>query len=230
MTSEKTSYSYLIAICIFSFLSFFAIWYSIFISEISGFFDVLNMDMMINSSMTVLHTQEISGFFTPFFITLSTLFDPKIFLTWFLFLLGFLWIKNYKFEAVFLFFGVAGGQVVKLIIKYLTDRERPENPFHLSAHESSFPSGHSTTAVFFLLALLYLFTGKITNKTQKFLARGVLIAGAFLVPFSRVYEQVHYSSDVIAGALLGIFSLAFTVLFFKISQEYFPKIYKKILY
>ena len=229
MNLKKPSSFLLIAICITAFISFFCIWYSIFISEFSGFFDILNVDMAINRNMTIFHTQEISGFFTPFFITLSSFFDPKIFLTWFLLFLMFLWIKNLKFEALFLFFGVAGGQVVKLIIKHLTDRPRPENPFDLSAHESSFPSGHSTTAVFFLLALLYLFTGNIHNTIQKFLARGVLLIGAVLVPFSRVYEQVHYFSDVIAGALLGIFSLAFTLLFFRISQEYFPEIYKKIV-
>jgi len=168
--------------------------------------------------MSALHALEFSSILTPIFITLSSIFDPVIFLTWFLLLVVFLWIKNLKFEAIFLFLGVGGGQMVKIIIKYLTDRPRPENPFNLSAHESSFPSGHSTTAVFFFLTILYLFTGKL-QKNQKFLARGFLILGVLLVPFSRVYEQVHYFSDVVAGSLLGIFSLSFTVLVFMFCRD-----------
>lgn len=213
MPSEKTSYSTLISICSVLFILFFGIWYSVFIGEFSG---ILSLDEYINSHISTLHSYVLTPPFLLVFI--SSVFDPVIFLTWFLVLIAFLWIKNFKFEAIFLFLGVGGGQVVKIIIKYLTDRERPENPFDLFAHESSFPSGHSTTAVFFFLSVLYLFTGRL-QKTQKFLARGFLILGVLLVPFSRVYEQVHYFSDVVAGSLLGIFSLSFTVLVFMFCRD-----------
>jgi undecaprenyl-diphosphatase len=225
--TKHVSKTFLISICLTAFISFFCIWYSLFVEKFSGNFDILELDVFINSSMTIFHDHEFYGFFTPVFIFATTVFDPAIFLTWFLLFIIFLWRKNLKFESLFLFFGVAGGQTIKIIIKYLTDRPRPENPFGLSAHESSFPSGHSTTAVFFFLAILYLFTGQL-EKTQKILARGFLITGALLVPFSRVYEQVHYFSDVIAGSLLGIFSLSFTIIIFKLSEEFFPEIYKKI--
>ncbi len=192
-----------------SFFAFFTIWYSLFIEKNYSFF---LLDKKINNLISSLHENEIIN---NIFIFITQLFDPKIFILWFLVLLIFLWFFKKKEEVLFLFLGVAGGQTIKIIMKFLTERERPENPFHLSAHESSFPSGHATTSIFIFIAILYLFTLKLSVK-QKIITHSLLFFGIISVPFSRIFTQVHYFSDVIAGGLLGIASFSCTVIIFEI--------------
>jgi undecaprenyl-diphosphatase len=114
---------------------------------------------------------------------------------------------------MFLFFGVAGSQTIKIVMKWMTDRSRPENPFDLYVHESSFPSGHATTAIFIAIAIAYLFTKKL-SKYKKLMLNAGLLAIALLVSFSRIFTQVHYFSDVGTGIILAVGSFSFTVLFF----------------
>lgn len=174
-------------------------------------------DTTINTFFSLFHQNTPQNtLLQKFFIVITSLFDPVIFLTWFGVLLCFLWWKKKRFEALFLFSGVIIGQVIKGIIKILTDRARPENPFLLPVHESSFPSGHATTSVFFFLAILYLFTFQIPKKYKiiTIFTQIFLITGMILIPFSRIFVQVHYTSDVLAGSLLGIGSFAITIFVF----------------
>ena len=76
----------------------------------------------------------------------------------------------------------------RLVIPQLSPMGRDPDPF-------SFPSGH-TTATFSGATVLSLLPGM-----------GLfLILFACVVGFSRIYKGVHFPLDVLAGALLGIFS------------------------
>lgn len=209
-----------ISIFLLCFFSLIFLWYSLFISQ-NQF--ILQLDNSINFIITNLHSSEVVN---QFFVFITHLFDPKIFLSWFFILLSALIWQNKKYEAFFLFFGVAGGQTIKIVMKWMTDRPRPENPFELYVHESSFPSGHAMTAIFLALAISYLFTQKLP-KITKYLVRFLLITAGILVAFSRIFAQVHYFSDVITGSVLAIGSLSFTILFFTVIQHNFPKFYKQ---
>ncbi len=159
--------------------------------------------------MPLLH----NSFTNPFFITITTLFNAEVFLFWFLPLLALLAYKKQYFAASLLFFGLACVQVIKTILKYLTDSPRPENIFDISVHGSSFPSGHAATGVFFFIALYYLLTPYMATigKSWRRAIQTSLVFGMIAVPFSRLFTQVHYMSDVIAGVLLGILSFALTL-------------------
>jgi len=110
-----------------AFLSLIALWYSLFIAKFSFLFEI---DSFLNTVMGSLHSSE---HINTFFIFITHLFDPKVFLSWFFILLIILAWKKKTYEALFLFFGVAGGQTLKIIMKWMTDRTRPENPFDLYA-------------------------------------------------------------------------------------------------
>jgi undecaprenyl-diphosphatase len=63
-----------------------------------------------------------------------------------------------------------------------------------SANEASFPSGH-TSFYFALSTIIYLYNKKL----------GILFyITSFLIVISRVFAGVHWPSDILAGAVLGI--------------------------
>jgi len=85
------------------------------------------------------------------------------------------------------------------VLKHVVDRPRPPNAM-LHAASSSFPSGHAAYAGATAVALVLSFTrpgGRLIWWSLAALA----IAG---MTWSRTYLQVHWLSDAIAGALLGI--------------------------
>ncbi len=84
-------------------------------------------------------------------------------------------------------------------IKDVTHRTRPFvahpeiHPLYV-VHSSSFPAGHAATAFAGATLLAYV-APKLAPAT---------LALASAVAFSRVYVGVHYPTDVLAGALLGV--------------------------
>ena len=115
--------------------------------------------------------------------------------------------------AVSLFISILIGAI---ILKPLIARERPftdpaynEYWITVGKHlETSFscPSSH-TTASFAVLFPIFLYF----NKKYSFIA--VLIAA--LIGFSRIYLVVHYPSDVVFGAFIGISVSCLTYFIFK---------------
>ena len=94
---------------------------------------------------------------------------------------------------------------VVTVLKCAVGRGRPFHseqgesfrPFTLSNSHHSFPSGHSSAA--------FAVAAAITGQTDD-LAVGILSYSlASLVAVSRVYNNKHWTSDVVAGAALGYF-------------------------
>jgi len=92
--------------------------------------------------------------------------------------------------------------VIVEIIRYFLPRFRPfvGNNINLlvnqSPSEPSFPSGHA--AFFFALATVIYFYNK---------KAGIMFfIFAFLISISRVFVGIHWSSDILVGAIIGIFS------------------------
>lgn len=91
--------------------------------------------------------------------------------------------------------------VVNAVIKPLVSRERPwivMNGLETLLRDrdlNSFPSGHTSAAFAFALAVCL-------TAPKKWMKAAALIAAA-LMGFSRLYVSVHFPSDVLAGALIG---------------------------
>ena len=88
-----------------------------------------------------------------------------------------------------------------LVIKPVVGRVRPFDEHNMEItinkpKDYSFPSGH--TAASFAAAVSYYLSDKKHGKAA--------IAGAIAMGFSRIYLLVHYPTDVICGAALGIVS------------------------
>lgn len=110
------------------------------------------------------------------------------------------------YSGLFLFSTVAASGLTADLAKFIAGRARPNLYFteHLQGFAffqlekawTSFPSGHSATAlsVAMLIGTLYP-RWRISS----------LFAG-FMVAFSRIFLAQHYISDVIAGSFLGMVS------------------------
>jgi undecaprenyl-diphosphatase len=110
--------------------------------------------------------------------------------------------------------------VVAEIIRFFWERPRPfvENNVNLLLEYSaspSFPSGHA--AFFFgFSAMVYLYNKKA----------GILfLAASFLVSISRVYGGIHWPSDILAGAVVGIASAYLLNIVF--SKDKLPSVVSK---
>lgn len=112
-----------------------------------------------------------------------------------------LWLISsplWKQWAVVEFFGILGLAGVVLAIKFLVRRERPKGEWggiYRNTDPHSFPSGHAARA--FLIAVL-------TSALAPLWLAAALWIWAPLVALARVAMGVHYLSDVVAGAVLGI--------------------------
>jgi len=114
-------------------------------------------------------------------------------------------------DAVVLVTGFVLAQAGVSITKALIERPRPGDAL-VDVDSSSFPSGHATTAVtYVVLAAIVARTVRRTS-TQIGLLVGAAVVAA-LIGFSRVYLRVHYLSDVTSGWAMGlaIFSLVAVV-------------------
>ncbi len=132
-------------------------------------------------------------------------------------------VKKKWYHAVLLLTGMAGGVLFEVIIKFLMQRERPINAL-IEISGYSFPSGHATMATIFFALLLYAFKNDIKNRVLKILFISGTILAFLLVGLSRVYLNVHWFSDVLAGFALGLFWLTLLVLIFKFIIEIAHKI------
>jgi undecaprenyl-diphosphatase len=86
------------------------------------------------------------------------------------------------------------------VIKALVDRPRPVDEL-IHPHGSSFPSGHAAYAAATTTALVLLFT-KSDRDRRAWVPPAVLLTAG--MSWSRTYLQVHWLSDVAAGATLGL--------------------------
>ena len=96
------------------------------------------------------------------------------------------------------FFGILGLAGIVVAIKFLVRRERPQGEWggiYRNTDPHSFPSGHAARA--FLIPIIASALGPLW-------LIAVLWVWAPLVALARVSMGVHYMSDVVAGAILGV--------------------------
>ena len=99
------------------------------------------------------------------------------------------------------------------LLKALVDRARPPDGL-VHPVGASFPSGHATYAGATCVALVLLFSTPGTRRRWWWMLASLGIVG---MAWSRTYLQVHWLTDVIAGALLGT---GVSLLVFAIAQRH----------
>jgi undecaprenyl-diphosphatase len=131
-------------------------------------------------------------------------------------LFTFLLITKKWHNSLLLLLSMIGGFLGEQTIKEIIARPRPANSL-IEISGSSFPSGHATMSIIFFSLLIYSFK----NDIKSGLWRNLFVLGNItlfvLIGFSRIYLNVHWLSDVIAGFSLGLFWLTLLIIIFKIT-------------
>ncbi len=109
--------------------------------------------------------------------------------------------KYYRVAGEALVSVILARLVIVEIIRFIWYQPRPfvANQVNLllpHVSSASFPSGHA--AFFFALSTLIYFNNKKTGI--------LLLSASFLIGISRIFCGLHWPSDILAGALIGIFS------------------------
>jgi undecaprenyl-diphosphatase len=112
-------------------------------------------------------------------------------------------LQRYR-EAGLLLIGLGGAALWVHIAKILFDRPRPDlvQPLIALPADASFPSAHTVQIVAFALCMVLII--RRTFPEWQLLAMVVAFVLAVVVGASRIYLQVHFPSDVLAGVALGI--------------------------
>jgi undecaprenyl-diphosphatase len=119
---------------------------------------------------------------------------------------GFLGFQKKSSLGVFLISSVFGAAFVTEFLKLVFNRDRPDIINRLASEFTfSFPSGHATAsfALFPILAILFYDNVEIPCAYKRFIVF-ILCVFPFLVGYSRLYLGVHYFTDIMAGAMVGL--------------------------
>jgi membrane-associated phospholipid phosphatase len=134
---------------------------------------------------------------TPFFSLITQLGNPLVLVTLSAVPLV-LGKGKFRAMAAILLIGLLLGYLVMNDLKNVVERLRPDDPRitnYLISASYSFPSGHALLT-FLAASIIGGFLG------WKFRLAGYFVAS--LVAISRLYLGVHYATDVLAGALIGL--------------------------
>ncbi len=120
---------------------------------------------------------------------------------------GLFWTDGRQRLIVPLWITLIGAQTTTWSVKFLTNRVRPQFLEGITAGSPSFPSAHATVsmAVYGFLALAIATvpgSGSASGRELVWAVAAILILG---ICFSRMLLSLHYASDVLAGATVGLF-------------------------
>ncbi|WP_439588866.1 phosphatase PAP2 family protein [Hydrogenophaga sp.] len=174
---------------------------------------------LFDSRLTETLSRELSASTLRVFGTLTHLGDP-ITLTLLVVVIAVLLLVR---RQVALAFGwavaCAGGAVLNRVLKQIFERVRPEHDHGFAVADGySFPSGHTSGAVVVYGMLAYLCIRLLPSRWH---VPAVLLATAFAFStgWSRVFLQVHWASDVVAGFASGLSWLTVCIVAMEIAQR-----------
>lgn len=174
-----------------------------------------NLDLRVQDYMQTL----ISSWLVKAMTFVSYMGSPWVFVALCVLISSYLWYRRKKLETIFLNVTLLSAWATMEGLKDLFERSRPAGEALTVASGYSFPSGHAMLSMAFygFLAALLLKYGRGSNQAR-FGAIALFIL-VLLIGFSRIYLNVHYLSDVMAGFLFGAIVLAVNLKAMKLVQN-----------
>ncbi|MDQ5912022.1 MAG: hypothetical protein QG568_235 [Patescibacteria group bacterium] len=162
--------------------------------------DELNV---INAYATDFFTSIHSPFLTKFFLVLTDIGNPVHIALYCLVLVMVMWLHK-KYEHIIQFCVTIGvSAMVAYVTKILVQLPRPPGGV-IQETGYSFASAHAMIAVVFCVLVIYAYKNHFQNIWGRRCFVFLLSLACVCVGLSRVYLGVHYMTDVLAGALIGL--------------------------
>lgn len=153
--------------------------------------------------------------FTSFFKIITNIGDVYFFVVFLL--LFFLIFKN-KISLFCMIANLINVYVFSVIFKNIFRRERPLFNLIEKPRDFSFPSGHTMCSVAFYGFVIYLINKNVNNKIVKYSLDFLLVLIIVIIGISRIYLNVHFVTDVLGGAILGVICLLMIINYVKIKK------------
>lgn len=195
--------------------------FSKMIEDVSDAEAITKLDTWINTHIMLIW----SPILNKIMLLITDLASPWILFGLSIILLIIFLSKKRWYHSFLLFWSMSGGLLFEFLTKLIIQRPRPTNGL-ISVPGYSFPSGHATMAMIFFALIIYAYKNNIREGWRKNLFIITNIVLFLLVGLSRVYLNVHWLSDVIAGWSLGLFWLTLIILILQIIVSF----YKKVLF
>jgi undecaprenyl-diphosphatase len=133
----------------------------------------------------------------------------------------FLALTQHRYSALLLLVATAGGIGLDFILKSFFARPRPHViVWETNAVSSSFPSGHAMSATIVYSTVAYLAARLYKHAWQRWVTMLIAAIVIVLISVSRLYLGVHYPSDVLAGAIIGLGWAAFCMATLEAIQKF----------
>ena len=161
---------------------------------------ILVIDKWISLHINSTHTPLINSLM----IFLTNFSGPVGILVFSVLLLFFLFYRKWYKDMLLYIYSLLGANVAFVFIKMIVQRLRPDcSLIFVSGY--SFPSGHATMATAMAVAVYFIFSKRIYKPGIRAFLLILCLVWIMMIAFTRVYLDVHWLSDVLAGIGLGLF-------------------------
>lgn len=170
---------------------------------------VLEIDAWVSTHVPIFQTP----FLTDIVIFITNLNSVVGSIMFSVFFVMFLLYKKYYIDLKFYLLTFFGASALFPIIKLLVERTRPILKI-VNEEGLSFPSGHSTMSMVIALSLYFIFIKKMKTDLGRKLLFIACITWPIIIAATRLYLNVHWLSDTLAGISIGVFWVTLVVVYF----------------
>lgn len=176
------------------------------------------LDILANHFFQTLHTP----FWTSFFVAVTVIATPTNLTIVGCLLAGYLMYRRRWYHLALLPTSLLAGVISDSVLKKMIHIVRPVDSL-IKVTDFSFPSGHATVAVIFFFLIAYFFKDSVRNIVWRRVYISACMVSATLVCFSRLYLNVHWLSDILAGIALGVFWVTLFIVLFHFFTSLSPR-------
>jgi undecaprenyl-diphosphatase len=166
--------------------------------------------MTIDTATNALMQQIQTPTLTSISKAIAFITDPIILIIAALLISSYLYSKKKNKQATIFASVIIITAILIKLFKAIFQRARPLNAL-IQESTFSMPSGHATMAVVFFGLIAYLFI----SKKHKIKTTAITTLIILITAFTRIYLNVHWLTDIIAGLALGTAILILSIFIYK---------------